>query len=194
MTIPLKDRTEGGRLRAGKLTAYANRPDVMVLALPRGGVPVAFEIARALHAPLDVFLVRKLGVPGHEELAMDLHAVRRGVNHLLRDHQRVGRKIGGNGFGGKIFDRSIELDGGARGLLAIGADEGNGVREQGRRPFETPGGAVAVWVSVENPAVKAGSSSRTSLIICRAPCRTMQVYRGQTVLHSVLFCAMRARR
>ena len=49
---------------------YANRPDVLVLALPRGGVPVAFAVAEGLHAPLDVFLVRKLGVPGHEELAM----------------------------------------------------------------------------------------------------------------------------
>src|SRR5262245_39744264 len=64
------DRTEAGRLLAAKLAAYANRPDVLVLALPRGGVPVAFEVARALHAPLDVFLVRKVGVPGHEELAM----------------------------------------------------------------------------------------------------------------------------
>src|SRR5437870_5333430 len=67
---PFRDRTEAGRLLAAKLTAYANRPDVIVLALPRGGVPVAFEVARALDAPLDVFLVRKLGVPGHEELAM----------------------------------------------------------------------------------------------------------------------------
>jgi predicted phosphoribosyltransferase len=65
-----RDRTEAGRQLAAKLTAYADRPDVLVLALPRGGVPVAFEVARALHAPLDVFLVRKLGVPGHEELAM----------------------------------------------------------------------------------------------------------------------------
>ncbi len=65
-----RDRREGGRLLAGKLTADANRPDVLVLALPRGGVPVAYEVARALQAPLDVFLVRKLGVPGHEELAM----------------------------------------------------------------------------------------------------------------------------
>ncbi len=65
-----RDRTEAGRILASKLTAYADRPDVLVLALPRGGVPVAFEVARALHAPLDVFLVRKLGVPGREELAM----------------------------------------------------------------------------------------------------------------------------
>jgi putative phosphoribosyl transferase len=64
------DRTEAGRLLANKLQTYADRPDVLVLALPRGGVPVAYEVARALHAPLDVFLVRKLGLPGHEELAM----------------------------------------------------------------------------------------------------------------------------
>lgn len=65
-----KDRYDGGRVLASKLAGYANRPDLLVLALPRGGVPVAFEVARALHAPLDVFLVRKLGVPGREELAM----------------------------------------------------------------------------------------------------------------------------
>src|ERR1700757_4064120 len=64
------DRREAGRFLAGKLAAYVDRPDVLVLALPRGGVPVAYEVARALHDPLDVFLVRKLGVPGHEEFAM----------------------------------------------------------------------------------------------------------------------------
>ena len=64
------DRREAGRFLAEKLKEYADRPDVLVLALPRGGVPVAYEVARALHAPLDVFLVRKLGLPGHEELAM----------------------------------------------------------------------------------------------------------------------------
>jgi predicted phosphoribosyltransferase len=65
-----RDRREAGRFLARKLTEYADRPDVLVLALPRGGVPVAFEVAQALHAPLDVFLVRKIGLPGHEELAM----------------------------------------------------------------------------------------------------------------------------
>jgi predicted phosphoribosyltransferase len=65
-----KDRRDAGRKLAQYLTQYANRPDVVILALPRGGVPVAFEVARALNAPLDIFLVRKLGLPGHEELAM----------------------------------------------------------------------------------------------------------------------------
>jgi putative phosphoribosyl transferase len=65
-----RDRTEAGRVLADRLSHYRNERDVLVLALPRGGVPVAAEVARALQAPLDVFLVRKLGVPGHEELAM----------------------------------------------------------------------------------------------------------------------------
>jgi putative phosphoribosyl transferase len=63
-----RDRSEAGRLLAQFLRAYADRDDVVVLALPRGGVPVADEVAKALGAPLDVFVVRKLGVPGHEEL------------------------------------------------------------------------------------------------------------------------------
>ncbi len=66
----LANRTKAGRLLALKLKAYANRSDVIVLALPRGGVPVAFEIAKALNLPLDICLVRKLGVPEHPELAM----------------------------------------------------------------------------------------------------------------------------
>src|SRR6266545_1494297 len=65
-----RDRTEAGQRLATMLSAYAGTPDVLVLGLPRGGVPVAYEISRALGAPLDVFVVRKLGMPGHEELAM----------------------------------------------------------------------------------------------------------------------------
>jgi predicted phosphoribosyltransferase len=79
-----RDRREAGRQLAQRLAAYANRPDVLVFALPRGGVPVAYEVARALHAPLDVFLVRKLGLPGHEELAMGAVASG-GVRVLNRD-------------------------------------------------------------------------------------------------------------
>jgi putative phosphoribosyl transferase len=76
-----RDRREAGRLLAEKLAAYANRPDV--LALPRGGVPVAYEVARGLGAPLDVFVVRKLGVPGYEELAMG--AIATGGVRVLND-------------------------------------------------------------------------------------------------------------
>jgi predicted phosphoribosyltransferase len=64
------DRRDAGRRLAVELSDYADQNDLLVLALPRGGVPVAYEVARALHAPLDVFMVRKLGVPGYEELAM----------------------------------------------------------------------------------------------------------------------------
>src|SRR3954453_11078894 len=70
MAEPFQDRAEAGRVLALKLADYADRPDVLVLALPRGGVPVGYEVALVLRAPLDVFLVRKLGVPGHPELAM----------------------------------------------------------------------------------------------------------------------------
>jgi predicted phosphoribosyltransferase len=78
-----RDRREAGRLLAARLAHYRGRPDVLVLALPRGGVPVGYEVARALGAPLDVFLVRKLGVPGHEELAMG--AVASGGVQVLND-------------------------------------------------------------------------------------------------------------
>src|SRR6266571_8616233 len=67
---PFTDRREAGKVLASKLRQYAGRPDVVVLALPRGGVPVAFEIAEALEAPLDIFVVRKLGMPGHPEYAI----------------------------------------------------------------------------------------------------------------------------
>jgi putative phosphoribosyl transferase len=64
------DREDAGKKLAARLDKYANREDVVVLALPRGGVPVAYEVARHLRAPMDIFLVRKLGLPGQEELAM----------------------------------------------------------------------------------------------------------------------------
>src|SRR5713226_6750456 len=77
------DRTEAGRLLGSALAGYAHRPEVLVLALPRGGVPVGFEVAKALGVPLDVFLVRKLGVPEHEELAMG--AIASGGVRVLND-------------------------------------------------------------------------------------------------------------
>ena len=70
MVARFRDRVDAGRALAAELRRYADDPDVRVLALPRGGVPVGYEVARALRAPLDVFIVRKLGLPWHEELAM----------------------------------------------------------------------------------------------------------------------------
>jgi predicted phosphoribosyltransferase len=88
-----RDRAEAGRILAERLAAYAGRRDVLVLALPRGGVPVGFEVAQALEAPLDVFVVRKLGVPGYEELAMG--AIASGgvcvLNHEVVDALRIPR-------------------------------------------------------------------------------------------------------
>lgn len=84
-----RDRSEAGQVLATRLMKYVGSQDVLVLALPRGGVPVAFEVAKALHAPLDVFVVRKLGVPGHEELAMgaiatgDVRVINLEVVHML---------------------------------------------------------------------------------------------------------------
>lgn len=78
-----KNRTEAGRILAVKLFQYANHPAVIVLALPRGGVPVGFEVARELEVPFDVLLVRKLGVPGNEELAMGAIASG-GIRYLNR--------------------------------------------------------------------------------------------------------------
>jgi putative phosphoribosyl transferase len=78
-----RDRRDAGRFLARRLKRYAGRADVLVLALPRGGVPVAYEVARELHAPLDLFLVRKLGMPGHEEYAMG--AIASGGVRVLND-------------------------------------------------------------------------------------------------------------
>jgi putative phosphoribosyl transferase len=83
MRQALADRRTAGRELAERLSQYAGRDDVVVLGLPRGGVPVAYEVARALGAPLDVFVVRKLGVPGHEELAMG--AIASGGARVLND-------------------------------------------------------------------------------------------------------------
>lgn len=81
--LPFRDRSQAGQELSRKLVAYADRSDVIVLALPRGGVPVGYEVAKALRAPLDVFLVRKLGAPGQEELAMG--AIAMGGVRVLND-------------------------------------------------------------------------------------------------------------
>lgn len=89
--MAFRDRFEAGQILAEKLAHYRDRDDVVVVALPRGGVPVAYEVAKVLHAPLDVFLVRKLGLPGHEELAMG--AVASGGVRVLNDEVVEGLAI-----------------------------------------------------------------------------------------------------
>jgi putative phosphoribosyl transferase len=92
-----RDRRDAGRFLARRLKRYAGHSDVLVLALPRGGVPVAYEVARELGAPLDLFLVRKLGMPGHEEYAMG--AIASGGVRVLND------RIVNEGIPADIIDR-----------------------------------------------------------------------------------------
>jgi predicted phosphoribosyltransferase len=103
MPQAFQDRRDGGRELAGLLGEYADRAGVIVLALPRGGVPVGFEVAKALNAPLDVFLVRKLGVPGHEELAMG--AVASGGLTVLNQEVVQSLRIPG-----ELIERAIERE------------------------------------------------------------------------------------
>src|SRR4051794_38032519 len=90
-----RDRVDAGQRLADSLGAYANRDDVMVLALPRGGVPVGYEVAKRLHVALDVFVVRKLGVPGYEELALGaiasggVRVLNQDVVRALRDADQI---------------------------------------------------------------------------------------------------------
>jgi predicted phosphoribosyltransferase len=101
---PFRDRVEAGDVLAGRLGHYAGRDDVLVLGLPRGGVPVAARVARALAAPLDVFVVRKLGVPGHEELAMG--AIASGGVQVV--NQQVVDRLG---LGEHVLRRVAEAEG-----------------------------------------------------------------------------------
>jgi predicted phosphoribosyltransferase len=91
LNIRFRDREQAGQLLAGKLEHYAGQAGIVVLGLPRGGVPVASQVARRLGAPLDVFLVRKLGVPGHEELAMG--AIASGDICILNEHVIAGANV-----------------------------------------------------------------------------------------------------
>lgn len=103
-----QDRRDAGRQLAAHLMAYANRDEVLVLALPRGGVPVAFEVAQALHAPLDVFVVRKIGVPGYEELA--LGAIATGGSLLLNQELMRSLKVSEMELGPVVARERQELE------------------------------------------------------------------------------------
>jgi putative phosphoribosyl transferase len=145
-----KDRADAGRRLAGELPGYGGRTDVIVLGLPRGGVPVAFEVAKALKAPLDIFLVRKLGVPGQKELAMGAIAPG-GVWVLNRD---VVQAL-------NISDEIIE---------AIAAEEQQELerREQayrGDRPKPDVRGRTVILV---DDGLATGASMRAAVIALRA--------------------------
>jgi putative phosphoribosyl transferase len=140
-----RDRTEAGQLLAKKLSKYANRKDVLILALPRGGVPVGFEVANALNAPLDILVVRKLGVPGQEELAMG--AIATGGVRVLNEEV-----IGQAG----ISDQVIE---------AVTAREQNELR---RRELAYRGDATAPQISgnkiiLVDDGIATGSTMRAAI-------------------------------
>src|SRR5438132_10669377 len=99
-----RDRRDAGRVLASLLESYRDRDDVVVLALARGGVPVGYEVATALGAPLDVWLVRKLGVPGHEELAMG--AIASGGMIVVNDDV-----VRGFGVRPEVVQRVVEQEG-----------------------------------------------------------------------------------
>ncbi len=99
------NRTEAGKLLASKLTQYANRPDVLILGIPHGGVTVAFEVAKALNAPLDICLVRKLGVPGHPELAIG--AIAAGGFQVLNEELLDWMRISGHTIA-EVADRELQ--------------------------------------------------------------------------------------
>jgi predicted phosphoribosyltransferase len=107
MNRPFSDRYEAGRVLAGRLRLYAGRPDVIVLGLPRGGVPVASEVAHALGVPFDIFIVRKLGAPGQEELAMG--AIASGGVVVINEEVVEGLKIPWDLIDAEISRQRVEL-------------------------------------------------------------------------------------
>ncbi|MHC8309491.1 phosphoribosyltransferase [Pseudomonas sp. GT1P32] len=106
-TTILQDRTDAGRRLVAPLLKYAHRPDVIVLALPRGGVPVAYEVATALDVRLDLMLVRKLGVPTHQELAMG--AIASGGIQILNEHALRAHPIDQTTFEAVVARETREL-------------------------------------------------------------------------------------
>jgi putative phosphoribosyl transferase len=158
---PFHDRSHAGKLLGRRLRAYADRSDVLLLALPRGGVPVAYEIAAEIGAPLDVFLVRKLGVPGYEELAMG--AIASGGLRVL--NQDVVRSL-------NLTDDAIEQVA-AREVLELHRRER---LYRGGRPEPDPAGRIVILVddglatgSTMRAATQALASKRPARIVVAVP-------------------------
>jgi predicted phosphoribosyltransferase len=144
-----RDRYEAGGLLADELALYSGRGDVLVLALPRGGVPVGFEVAKPLHAPLDVMLVRKLGVPGHEELAMG--AIASGGIRILNED--VVRRL-------RIPPQRIEHIAGEE---IVELERRESLFRQGRPPQEVGGRAVLLI----DDGLATGSTMRAAVAALR---------------------------
>src|SRR5262245_25622610 len=144
-----RNRSEAGRMLAAKLRSYAGRPDTLVLALPRGGVPVAFEVAQALEAPLDVFTVRKLGLPGQEELAMG--AIATGGIRVLNEEVVRGLDIPRQAIDAVALREQREL-------------ERREHEYRGDRPPADPRGKIAILV---DDGVATGSSVRAAIAALR---------------------------
>ena len=149
LTRVYRDRVQAGDVLAERLVRYADRDDLVVLALPRGGVPVAFPIARALAAPLDILAVRKIGVPGHEELAMG--AVAAGGVRVLNDAVITGLEIDD-----VTLHQATEM---ALGGLALQER-----RFRGDRPESPRAGRVAVLV---DDGLATGSTMEAAIESCR---------------------------
>jgi putative phosphoribosyl transferase len=182
-----RDRADAGRKLAAHLDEYAGRPDVLVLGLVRGGVPVAFEVARALEAPLDVLLVRKLGVPGHEELAMG--AIASGGTRVLNEEVVRSLEIPEETIAAVAADEQRELErrerlyrGGREplpvaGRTAILVDDGlatgASMRAAALALEQQRAGEVVVAVPVAPPATCAALEQQVDRIVCA---RTPEVF------------------
>jgi predicted phosphoribosyltransferase len=175
-----RDRAEAGRQLAVHLADYAGNPNLLVLGLARGGVPVAFEVARALEAPLDVFLVRKLGVPGHEELAMG--AISSGGVRVLNEEVVRSLEIPEEKIASVAAEEQRELerreriyrDGGGSapvaGRTAILVDDGlatgASMRAAALALGEQGAGEVVVAVPVAPPETCAAFAEQVDRIVC----------------------------
>jgi predicted phosphoribosyltransferase len=156
-----RNRLDAGQALASRLTPYSSRSDVLVLGLPRGGVPVAAEVARALRAPLDVFLVRKLGVPGHEELAMG--AIAEGGITVMNDRVLASLDIPSALVERAIAREAVELERRTR-------------RYRGDRPAPDVAGRIVILVddglatgSTMEAAVAALRTHAPSRVVVAAP-------------------------
>jgi putative phosphoribosyl transferase len=148
--MPFEDRFDAGRHLAAKLDHYRGRSDVVVLALPRGGVPVAYEVAKALRAPLDVFLVRKLGWPLQPELAMG--ALAEGGVRILHDEVVEGLDVDES-----VIDRVAEEE--ARELVR---------QQELYRPGRTPPDVAGRTVILVDDGLATGSTMRAAVAALRA--------------------------